>query len=62
MGKMPMPRAVSPSSLRSFLLDDLDFLVCQAVEFVNELINLVVGFVNLALGDGVSVGGSMITT
>jgi len=26
------------------------------------LINLVVGFVNLALGDGVSVGGSMITT
>ena len=47
MGKMPvpraMPRAVSPSLPRAFLLDDFDFVVGQAVELISQLINLAVG-------------------
>jgi len=31
------------------LLDNADFLVCQAVEFVDELVDLLVRRVNLAL-------------
>lgn len=33
------------------LLDDADFLVCQAVEFVDELVDLFVGGVDLALDE-----------